>query len=57
VDADNADAEGYNAIYKDETRVSMTFSGGYSHRVAKSIASGYIMPPELSAPGTKLMVS
>ena len=52
VDAANADAWGYNGIYKDGTRVGMTSSGGYGHRVAKSIALGYV-PPELAVPGTK----
>jgi dimethylglycine dehydrogenase len=33
----------------------MTSSGGYGHRVEKSIALGYV-PPELTAPGTKLEV-
>jgi len=33
----------------------MTSSGGYGHRVGKSIALGYI-PPEFAAPGTKLEV-
>ncbi len=55
VDAANADAWGYNGIYKDGTRVGMTSSGGYGHRVAKSIALGYV-PPELAVPGTKLHV-
>ena len=55
VDAANADAWGYNGIYKDGTRVGMTSSGGYGHRVAKSIALGYV-PPELSVPGTKMDV-
>ena len=55
VDASNADAWGYNGIYKDGTRVGMTSSGGYGHRVAKSLALGYV-PTELAAPGTKLDV-
>jgi dimethylglycine dehydrogenase len=33
----------------------MTSSGGFGHRVAKSIAFGYV-PPELSKPGTRLEV-
>ncbi|MDM8554251.1 FAD-dependent oxidoreductase [Desulfococcaceae bacterium HSG7] len=55
VDASNADAWGYNGIYKDGVRVGMTSSGGYGHRVAKSLALGYV-PAELAAPGTKLDV-
>ena len=33
----------------------MTSSGGYGHRVKKSIAFGYVSP-ELTDPGTKLEV-
>jgi len=35
--------------------VGMTSSGGYGHRVDKSIALGYV-PPEFTEPGTKLEV-
>jgi dimethylglycine dehydrogenase len=33
----------------------MTSSGGYGHRVDKSLALGYV-PPNLAAPGTPLEV-
>ncbi len=33
----------------------MTSSGGYGHRVGKSIALGYV-PPAFAAPGTALEV-
>lgn len=55
VDADNADGLGYNGIYHNGERVGMTSSGGYGHRVEKSIALGYV-PPELAAEGIELEV-
>jgi dimethylglycine dehydrogenase len=54
-DAEDADPWGYNPIFNDNDIVGMTSSGGYGHRVEKSIALGYV-PPELTAPGTKLEV-
>ena len=47
-EAEDADAWGYNPIFKGEEVVGMTSSGGYGHRLEKSIALGYV-PPELSA--------
>ncbi len=55
VDADDADAWGYNPIYNGDQRVGMTSSGGYGHRTKQSIAFGYV-PPELAKPGTELEV-
>jgi dimethylglycine dehydrogenase len=55
VAADNADPWGYNPIFNGDEIVGMTSSGGYGHRVEKSIALGYV-PPELAKPGTKLEV-
>ncbi len=55
VEADTSDPWGYNPIFHAEKRVGMTSSGGFGHRVAKSIAFGYV-PPELSKPGTRLEV-
>jgi dimethylglycine dehydrogenase len=55
VDAQASDPWGYNPIFQGETRVGMTSSGGFGHRVEKSIAFGYV-PPELAAPGTRLEV-
>ena len=55
VAADNADPWGYNPIFNGNDIVGMTSSGGYGHRVQKSIALGYV-PPELTKPGTKLEV-
>jgi dimethylglycine dehydrogenase len=54
-DAEDADPWGYNPIFNGEDIVGMTSSGGYGHRVEKSIALGYV-PPELTAPGTRLKV-
>ena len=55
VEAEEADAWGYNPIFKNGERVGMTSSGGYGHRVAKSIALGYVKLA-LAAPGTQLEV-
>jgi len=55
VEADASDPWGYNPIFDGEKRVGMTSSGGFGHRVGKSIAFGYV-PPQLAAPGTRLEV-
>jgi dimethylglycine dehydrogenase len=55
VEAEDADPWGYNPIFKGDEQVGMTSSGGYGHRVARSIALGYIKP-ELAQPGTRLEV-
>jgi dimethylglycine dehydrogenase len=55
VAADESDPWGYNPIFHGEKHVGMTSSGGFGHRVGKSIALGYV-PPELAAPGTRLEV-
>ena len=55
VDAEDADPWGYNPIFKDDAQVGMTSSGGYGHRVGKSIALGYVTAG-LAAPGTRLEV-
>jgi dimethylglycine dehydrogenase len=55
VQAGDADAYGYNGIYHDGEYVGMTSSGGFGHRVQKSLAMGYIKP-ELAKEGTELMV-
>ena len=56
VDADDADAWGYNPIFNGDEMVGMTSSGGYGHRTEKSIALGYVAPVELAKAGTKLEV-
>jgi dimethylglycine dehydrogenase len=55
VDAEDADPWGYNPVFKSDEQVGMTSSGGYGHRVGKSIALGYVKP-ELAEPGTRLEV-
>ena len=55
VDAKDSDPWGYNPILKDGERIGMTSSGGYGHRVEKSIALGYVTP-EFAALGTKMDV-
>jgi dimethylglycine dehydrogenase len=55
VEAEDSDPWGYNPIFKDNQQVGMTSSGGYGHRVEKSIAFGYVRP-DLTNPGTKLEV-
>lgn len=55
VEADDADAWGYNPIFNGDDMVGMTSSGGYGHRVEKSIAMGYVTPA-LAAVGTNLEV-
>jgi dimethylglycine dehydrogenase len=54
-DAEDADPWGYNPIFNGDEIVGMTSSGGYGHRVQKSIALGYV-PPPLAVPGTRLEV-
>jgi dimethylglycine dehydrogenase len=53
--AEDADPWGYNPIFNGDAYVGMTSSGGYGHRVDKSVALGYV-PPDLAIPGTRLEV-
>ena len=55
VEAKDSDPWGYNPILKDGVRIGMTSSGGYGHRVEKSIAMGYIKS-EFAKTGTKMDV-
>jgi dimethylglycine dehydrogenase len=55
VEATDSDPWGYNPILLDGKKVGMTSSGGYGHRVEKSIALGYVTL-EYAEPGTKLDV-
>ena len=55
VDADISDPWGYNPVFAGDEKVGMTSSGGYGHRVEKSIAMGYVKP-QFAKPGTKLLV-
>jgi len=42
VDADDADASGFEPIWADKRRVGFVTSGGYGHTVSKSLAMGYL---------------
>lgn len=53
IDADNADASGYEPIWKDGKRVGFITSGGYGHTVQKSLAMALVDPAHM-APGTEL---
>jgi dimethylglycine dehydrogenase len=53
--AEAADPWGYNPIFSGDRIIGMTSSGGYGHRIGKSIALGYVTP-DLAMPGTKLEV-
>ena len=55
LDVDGIDVVGDEAILKDETAVGYVSSGGYAHRVGRSMAMGYVASSE-SAPGTVLDV-
>ena len=55
IDALDADASGYEPIWKDNTRVGFVTSGGYGHTVKKSLAMA-LVEPEFSSPGTELAV-
>ncbi len=55
IDALDADASGYEPIWKDNKRVGFVTSGGYGHTVKKSLAMA-LVEPEFSTPGTELVV-
>jgi len=55
VEAKDSDPWGYNPIFKDGDQIGMTSSGGYGHRVKKSIAMGYVKP-EYAEPGTQMQL-
>lgn len=55
IDALDADASGYEPIWKDNKRVGFVTSGGYGHTVKKSLAMA-LVEPEFSDPGTELAV-
>ena len=42
VDADGAEAVGYETILKDGKAVGQVTSGGYAHWAGKSVAMGYV---------------
>lgn len=49
----DADAAGYEPVWKDGERVGYVTSGEYGHVVDKSLAMA-LLPPELADPGTEL---
>jgi len=55
IDVDGIDVSGDEAILKDGAAVGYVSSGGYAHRVKKSVAMGYVIT-STSNPGTKLQV-
>ncbi|WP_170789027.1 GcvT family protein [Ruegeria lacuscaerulensis] len=55
IDVDGIDVSNDEAILKDGEAVGYVSSGGYGHRVGKSMAMGYVAS-DSAAPGTKLQV-
>lgn len=53
VDADDAEASGYEPVWKGSKRIGYVTSGGYGHVVDKSLAMALVEPP-FSEPGTDL---
>jgi dimethylglycine dehydrogenase len=55
IEADDADAHGYEPVYAGDEIVGYVASGGYGHTVGKSIAFSYL-PVEHTEPGSDLQV-
>lgn len=55
IDADDADASGYEPVWSDGVKVGFVTSGGYGHTIDKSLAMALINT-ELTQPGTELSV-
>ena len=55
VDAIDADASGYEPVWKDERGVGFVTSGGYGHTIRRSLAMA-LVAPEFSAVGTEVAV-
>ena len=53
VDANGADASGYEPVWSNGNRVGFVTSGGYGHTVDRSLAMA-LVAPEQSEPGTEL---
>lgn len=53
VEAEGADASGYEPIWSEEKRVGYVTSGGFGHTVGKSLAMA-LVEPEKTEPGTAL---
>ena len=55
VDADDADASGYEPIWREGKRVGFITSGGYGHTIGKSLAMA-LVERDCAAAGTELQV-
>jgi dimethylglycine dehydrogenase len=55
VDATDADASGFEPVWKDGDLVGFVTSGGYGHTVGKSLAMAMVNT-DLTEPGTELSV-
>lgn len=55
IDAEDADASGFEPIWQDGKRVGFVTSGGYGHRLQKSLAMA-LVDRDQAAPGTVLSV-
>lgn len=55
VDADGADASGYEPVWQGDKRVGFVTSGGYGHHLKKSLALA-LVDPDCANPGTELTV-
>ncbi|NNF24074.1 MAG: GcvT family protein [Rhodobacteraceae bacterium] len=55
VDAEDADASGYEPIWKGDQKVGFVTSGGYGHTIGKSLAMA-LVNRELAAEGSELSV-
>ncbi|MEM9707585.1 MAG: FAD-dependent oxidoreductase [Pseudomonadota bacterium] len=55
IDANGADATGYEPIWQGGNRVGFVTSGGYGHHVDMSLAMG-LVEPDAATPGTELSV-
>jgi len=55
VDADGADATGFEPVWQNGVKVGFTTSGGYGHRVGQSLALAQVRT-DLAEPGTRLTV-
>jgi dimethylglycine dehydrogenase len=55
VDADGADATGFEPVWQNGAKVGFTTSGGYGHRVGQSLALAQVRA-DLAEPGTKVTV-
>ncbi len=53
IDSKDADASGYEPIWKDGKRIGYVTSGGYGHTIGKSLAMA-LVEPDMATPGTEL---